>query len=318
MHSIEIRSYREHDRPEVVALWNRCFPGDPGRNEPAAVIDRKLRVQRDLFLVGVAHGSVVATVLAGYDGYRGWIYHLATDPDLRRRGIARRLMHAAEARLAAIGCPKVNLQVRATNTEVIAFYERIGYARESRADFGKVLAGRLMSTDRTGTLYIFAGLPGAGKSTLARRLAADIGAAYLRIDTIEQALRDLCDLNVEGEGYRLAYRVAADNVRIGRDAVADSCNPVEFTRREWEACATDAGGRFVNIEIVCSDEDEHRRRIETRRAEVPGLRLPTWQDVLDRGYEPFAAPRVRLDTAGVTPDDSLAELKRRLSEGGST
>ena len=128
------------------------------------------------------------------------------------------------------------------------------------------------------TLWIFAGLPGSGKSTLAARRAAHVGATYLRIDTIEQALRDLCAVQVQGEGYRLAYHVAADNLRLGVAVVDDSCNPIELTRREWEIVARAAGAVHVNVEVVCSDREEHRRRVETRASTVPGLKLPTWQE----------------------------------------
>lgn len=107
-------------------------------------------------------------------------------------------------------------------------------------------------------LYIFSGLPGSGKSTLAQRVARQFSAVYLRIDTIEQGLRELCSFDVQGEGYRLAYRIAADNLRIGASVVADSCNPIELTRREWEQVARDAHAGYVNIEIRCSDMREHR------------------------------------------------------------
>jgi ribosomal protein S18 acetylase RimI-like enzyme len=123
----------------VVALWSEVFAGDPPRNEPRAVIRRKLDVQRELFFVGEFGGEVVGTVIAGFDGYRGWVYHLAVDPRFRRRGFGRELMRHAEASLKLIGCPKLNLQVRSTNVEVIAFYERLGYAIEERASLGKVL-----------------------------------------------------------------------------------------------------------------------------------------------------------------------------------
>jgi len=161
-------------------------------------------------------------------------------------------------------------------------------------------------------LYIFAGLPGAGKSTLAKALAEVTGAAYVRIDTLEQALRELCAWQVEGEGYELGFRLAADNLRLGVSVVADSCNPIELTRRSWERVAHDAGARFVNIEVICSDAEAHRRRVETRVAEVPGLKLPSWADVVARDYERWSRPRVILDTAGRSPPQSLQALLSEL------
>lgn len=152
------------------------------------------------------------------------------------------------------------------------------------------------------TLLIFAGLPGSGKTTLARQLAHRLKAVHLRIDTIELALRDLCGVHVEGEGYRLAYRIAADNLQLGLDVVADSCNPIELTRREWEDVADTNGASFVNIEIVCSDTDEHRRRIESRVSDVPGLTLPTWDDVKNRDYDDWSHDRIVIDTAQRTVD----------------
>jgi ribosomal protein S18 acetylase RimI-like enzyme len=129
----------EDDEPSVVALWTEVFADDPPRNEPRAVIGRKLGVQRELFLVGEFQDDIVGTVVAGYDGYRGWVYHLAVHPRCRRRGFGRELMREAEARLKALGCPKLNLQVRSSNAEVIAFYEHLGYSIENRASLGKVL-----------------------------------------------------------------------------------------------------------------------------------------------------------------------------------
>ena len=163
------------------------------------------------------------------------------------------------------------------------------------------------------TLYIFSGLPGSGKTTLSQALASCIGAAHLRIDTIEQALRDLCSVEVQGEGYRLAYRVAVDILRSGVSVTADSCNPIELTRREWEQVARDAGVPYVNIEVVCSDPGEHRKRVETRRATVPGLRLPTWQDVLDREYDSWSVSRMVIDTANRSPEDIVNALMADLA-----
>jgi len=137
--TLRVRPFLEDDEPSVVALWSEVFADDPSRNEPRAVIGRKLRVQRELFLVGESEGDIVGTVIAGFDGYRGWVYHLAVRSSCRRRGLGRELMREAEARLKALGCPKLNLQVRSSNAEVIAFYERLGYSIEDRASLGKVL-----------------------------------------------------------------------------------------------------------------------------------------------------------------------------------
>ena len=158
------------------------------------------------------------------------------------------------------------------------------------------------------TLYIFAGLPGSGKTTLSQLLARRVGAAHVRIDTIEQALRELCSIDVQGEGYRLAYRLASDNLRLGISVVADSCNPLELTRREWERVALDARVPYVNIEVLCSDPKEHRKRVETRPSTVPGQRLPTWQDVTEREYDAWTVDRVVLETSDRSEQDCLDEL----------
>jgi predicted kinase len=164
------------------------------------------------------------------------------------------------------------------------------------------------------SLYVFSGLPGTGKTTLSQRLARRVKAAHLRIDTVEQALRDLCGFVVEGEGYGLAYRVAADSLRLGVSVVAYSCNPIELTRDEWEMLAHDTQARCVNIEIICSDVLEHRRRIETRRSSVAGLVLPTWEDVTRREYHAWTRERMVIDTAKKTESESFEELLSKLND----
>lgn len=164
----------------------------------------------------------------------------------------------------------------------------------------------------TPVLYIFSGLPGSGKTTLAQGLARHIGATYLRIDTIEQGLRDLCSFDVQGEGYRLAYRLAVDNLRMGNSVVADSCNPIELTRREWERTAAEAGANYRNIEVVCSDSAEHRTRVEARRPTIPGLELPTWEEVTRREYDRWTVDRVVVDTFNRSEEECLDDLLAKL------
>ncbi len=172
--------------------------------------------------------------------------------------------------------------------------------------------------DQTPCLYIFSGLPGAGKTSLARPLARHVRAAYLRIDTVEQGLRDLCSVAVEGEGYRLCYRIVRDNLINGISVVADSCNPIHLTRQEWNQVARDAGAVFVNIEVVCSDPAVHRTRVESRTSDIPTLRLPSWDKVLHRHYEPWGEERrIVIDTAHKTEDSSFAELVEELHRFGA-
>ena len=148
---------------------------------------------------------------------------------------------------------------------------------------------------------------------MARLLASTVSAAHVRIDTLEQALRDLYAVSIEDEGYRLAHRVTADILCARVSVVADSCNPLELSRRAWEQVALESGAAFVNIEVLCSDADEHRRRVEQRTATVPGLRLPTWQDVQQREYQEWTTERIQLDTAGRSASECLETLVESLS-----
>lgn len=168
-----------------------------------------------------------------------------------------------------------------------------------------------------GALIIFSGLPGSGKSTLAANLASQIFATYIRIDTIEQGLRDVCGISkIDGSGYLLAHRIAQENLRIGNLVIADSVNPWELTRSEWNNVAHTIGARFVNVEVVCSDQDEHRKRVETRSSSVPGLKMPTWHDVVQRDYHAWTSDRCVIDTAGKTAGNCLDELLATLKNVG--
>ena len=164
-------------------------------------------------------------------------------------------------------------------------------------------------------LIVFAGLPGTGKSTLARALAAACGALWLRIDTIEQSLRESGRLagEVADAGYRAAYALAEDNLKLGREVVADSVNPLKITRDAWRAVATRASVPCIEIEVICSDETEHRRRVETRHVEVAGLELPDWEAVRAREYHGWDRDHIVIDTAGRNVEAALAALQAQIA-----
>ncbi len=137
---LEIRAYRESDEALVGRLWRAVFPESSGWNIPEQDIARKLTVQPDLFLVACFDSSLVGTAMGGYDGHRGWAHLVAVHPDFRRRGVGAGLMRRLEEALGALGCPKVNLQVRSGNETVIEFYRKLGYTTEERVSMGKRLA----------------------------------------------------------------------------------------------------------------------------------------------------------------------------------
>lgn len=156
-------------------------------------------------------------------------------------------------------------------------------------------------------LIIFGGLPGTGKTTIARELARQIGAVHVRIDSIEQAIRASAMLTqpINDVGYRVAYTLAEDNLRIGRTVIADSVNPLRLTRDAWLAVANRAKVTAIEIEITCSDPDEHRRRVETRVADIPGSTVPTWQEVISRKYHPWHRKHFIIDTAERTIEQTV-------------
>ena len=165
-------------------------------------------------------------------------------------------------------------------------------------------------------LIIFAGLPGVGKTAIAAELARLIGAVHLRVDSIEQAIRasGVVSRPLNDAGYRVAYAVAEDNLRIGRTVIADSANPLHLTREAWAGVAKRARVRAVEIEVTCSDVNEHRRRVETRTTDIPGLKLPTWEEVVGREYHPWDRERLVIDTAGRTVEQNVDAIREVLLE----
>jgi len=163
-------------------------------------------------------------------------------------------------------------------------------------------------------LVIFGGLPGTGKTTVARALAGRLAAVYLRIDEIEQAIRGAGVLvaGVGPAGYMVGYALARDNLRLGRTVVADSVNPLAVTRAAWRSAAADAGVTYLDVEMICSDAAEHRQRVESRRSDVPGLELPDWNAVVARRYEPYGDDRLAIDTALMSRDEAVAQIEQAI------
>ncbi|WP_434706407.1 AAA family ATPase [Pseudomonas sp. Z1-12] len=163
-------------------------------------------------------------------------------------------------------------------------------------------------------LIVFSGLPGTGKTTIAHDLAATTGAVYLRIDTIEQAIRNSGALaqDVGRSGYMVANELALSNLRLGRTVVVDCVNPVIESRTAWSEVASRAGSRLVNIQVICSDKHEHQRRVETREGDIPGLTPPTWQSVLDHEYEPWDEAPFCIDAAMASPAQAVSMIINRF------
>ena len=162
---------------------------------------------------------------------------------------------------------------------------------------------------RRACLVVLGGLPGTGKSTVAVPLARRLGAVYLRIDTIDQALRDSGEMReLGGAGYYVAMAVARDQLRLGLTVIAECVNPEALTRDLWRDVAIDTGALLLEVELVCSDVAEHERRVATRTVDVPGLVIPTWQEVLDRRYEGWNRERLVIDTAVVGVDEAVAMI----------
>jgi ribosomal protein S18 acetylase RimI-like enzyme len=141
--SLIVEYSNPHHRAAVIQLWETAFGYETAHNTPSLVIDKKLAVADGLFFVALVHDVVVGTVMAGYDGHRGWLYSVAVDPAQRRQGLGARLVRHAEQALTARGCLKINLQIVSSNDSVKGFYASLGYAVEPRISMGKKLEANI-------------------------------------------------------------------------------------------------------------------------------------------------------------------------------
>ncbi|WP_248307300.1 AAA family ATPase [Bosea sp. FBZP-16] len=173
-----------------------------------------------------------------------------------------------------------------------------------------------ISLERAGTsvLIVFSGLPGTGKTTLARELATRRSAAYLRIDSIEHVMRKALPGNdIGAAGYTMAFAIAGENLSLGVAVVADCVNPVAESRAAWRQLGRASAVPHLDIEVVCSDKAEHRRRVEQRQPDVPGFVLPDWASVETRDYQPWTGDRLIVDTAVLSVEDALRLIEDRLA-----
>ena len=165
------------------------------------------------------------------------------------------------------------------------------------------------------TLIAFAGLPGVGKSSIARALCQRSKAVYLRVDEVEAALKrsSLRIHPAEEAGYLALAAIATSNLRLGQDVVTDTVNPVAASRDLWAETARTCSARILNVEVVCTDEAEHRRRVETRGSDIDALVPPSWEQVRQRDYEPWAEPPLRLDSASLSIDHAVDAILQELA-----
>lgn len=166
-------------------------------------------------------------------------------------------------------------------------------------------------------LFILGGLPAVGKTSIAKALAQSLNAVHLRIDTIEQSLinANACTKeSIYDQGYSIAYALAQDNLNLGLSVVADSVNPIEETRHAWREVALSSGVPYLEIELICSDKQEHQRRAENRRSDIPFLSLPSWENIQSREFEVWGDRQLFIDTSKVSITAALAQITNHLKK----
>ena len=169
-------------------------------------------------------------------------------------------------------------------------------------------------------LVVIGGLPAVGKSTIATLLGSETSTPYLRVDRIEQAIVESSALShpLGPAGYAVAHALAEEQLRLGLDVIVECVNPLSLTRDAWMRTATAAGAGILEVEVVCSDETEHRRRVEVRSSDVEGLMKPAWTAGMNREYEPWGRDRLVVDSTTTSPESAARLIAARMMSAKAT
>ncbi|MBP8006216.1 MAG: AAA family ATPase [Acinetobacter sp.] len=164
-------------------------------------------------------------------------------------------------------------------------------------------------------LIVFGGLPGTGKTTLCQTLIRNKGFTYVRIDEIEFAIQQYNNSSekIGAIGYEIAFSIALSNLKLGNTVVADNVNPVKESRLKWKEIAQKANVQIIDIEIICSDKAEHKKRIESRLSDIENFKLPDWASVQMHDYQLRTDKRLIIDTAKCTPQNAIIEIETYIS-----
>ncbi|MET0843566.1 MAG: AAA family ATPase [Mycetocola sp.] len=164
-------------------------------------------------------------------------------------------------------------------------------------------------------LVVIGGLPATGKSAFATALARQTATPYLRVDRIEQAIVAWSPLShpLGPVGYAIAHELALEQLQLGLDVIVECVNPLAVTRDGWLGTAATADAALIEVEVICSDQTEHRRRVETRTSDVEGLAKPTWTEVVEREYEPWTRERLVIDSTTTTPEKAADMIASEMA-----